>query len=60
MICIRVYQDKAKYNKELAHALQNKANMVTEAIKGLAENLLQVCMGSFPLTHMTYHAYRYT
>jgi len=36
MICIRVYQDKATYNKELAHALQIKANMVTEAIKGRA------------------------
>lgn len=34
----------AKYNKELAHALQMKANRVSDAIKGLAVDLLQVCV----------------
>ena len=33
----------AKYNKELAHTLQIKSNRVADAIKGLADDLLQVC-----------------
>ena len=34
----------AKYNKELAQALQIKADRVSDAIKGLAADLLQVCV----------------
>jgi hypothetical protein len=34
----------AKYNKELAQALQSKADRVSDGIKGLAADLLQVCV----------------
>ena len=34
----------AKYNKELAQTLQIKADRVSDAIKGLAADLLQVCV----------------
>jgi hypothetical protein len=34
----------AKYNKELAQVLQIKADRVSDAIKGLAADLLQVCV----------------
>jgi hypothetical protein len=34
----------AKYNKELAQTLETKAKRVTDAMKGLAADLLQVCV----------------